>query len=94
MPPAAPLQLRAALAGLTFTVISFPARDLAALPPSPLCWMWERLALAAVRDLGARYGVLLGDDTQVTPAGAWPGLVLQRFRQEPHVRQDGMRQDG
>lgn len=46
---------------------------------TPMCWMWERLALYAHHHLQAAAFVLLGDDTQTAPT-TWVEQVLG----EPH----------
>ena len=42
---------------------------------SPLCWMWQELALYAERTFQPEAFVLLGDDIKITPVG-WVEQVL------------------
>lgn len=85
-PPPRVLQLLDALVGVPTWLHTFPAADLARLPPAPLCWMWGQLALAALQRMGACWAVLLGDDISMQPPGAWVQQVVQRFRLQPALR--------
>ncbi|GAX81556.1 hypothetical protein CEUSTIGMA_g8984.t1 [Chlamydomonas eustigma] len=62
----------------------FMQSDLDQLPPGPLCWMWNKLAEVAFRELSPTAIVLLGDDTAICPRG-WPGLVLEQFQADPNL---------
>ena len=44
-------------------------------PPPPLCRIWEEMAWAATHSYGATAFVLLGDDTDVSPAN-WPEVII------------------
>lgn len=50
------------------------AATIDSMPTVPICWMWGCLATAAAAG-DCDTMVLLGDDTAVRPAGAWPHLV-------------------
>ncbi len=52
--------LTSAFAGVRTRLVVFPEAQLRALPQGPLCWMWEQLAVVAVREMGATHFVLLG----------------------------------
>ena len=51
---------------------------------TPMCWMWEQLAVYAHRHLQPEAFVLLGDDTQITPA-IWVDQVLGVPLQHMHA---------
>ena len=44
-------------------------------PPPPLCRIWEQMAGAATDSYGATAFVLLGDDTDISPAN-WTELII------------------
>lgn len=63
-------------AGVAVHTVFFAAADKPAHADgeTPICWMWNRLAVAAVSLLGAEWTMLLGDDVEVRPTG-WPSLL-------------------
>ena len=42
---------------------------------TPICWMWNKLAAAAMDEFNPKYTILLGDDVEITPQG-WPHVLL------------------
>jgi hypothetical protein len=66
-------------AGIPTTNCIFSTDELAAQRQrcpgtAPTCWMWNELAKHAQQAFKPQWMLLLGDDTQVEPAG-WPRLL-------------------